>query len=74
MEKWKPPVGLIILDGIGALLIAVGVAEHVGAISIVPEVLKTENYTIILIVVGGMLMAPLIMSIVNRAKSQQKKK
>ncbi|MBF0256482.1 MAG: hypothetical protein HQL47_08500 [Gammaproteobacteria bacterium] len=65
-----PPINLLLLDLIGALMVALGIVETTD-----PGVfLDRENlfayYNWVLIVIGSLLMLPMVLHMIKRAKQQ----
>jgi hypothetical protein len=74
MNKQKQPflpLGLILLDAVGMVLVGLGVAKSPGGVDIIPEVLRFENYGPTFIVVGVALMIPLVLHILRRARQKR---
>ena len=69
-KPFKLPLGLLLLDGIGTLLVVVGIAEWVGATQLIAESWQFENYQLTLIVLGGLLMLPLFLHIIEFIKER----
>lgn len=67
-QKIQLPISLIILDGIGAILVAIALAEMFGEFDIIPDALKFNNYQIIMIITGVLLMIPFIIHVINIVK------
>lgn len=68
-QRFKLPLHLVALDAAGALLAMLGLFEWLSESSVVPDDYKFENYPIAMMVVGGLLMAPLIVHVVKHALS-----
>jgi hypothetical protein len=58
------------MDGIGALLIALGLADLFGEFNILPDSLKFHNHEIVMIVTGIALMLPFIMHIIRSVQGK----
>ena len=67
-ERFKLPLHLVALDFLGAVLAMLGLFEWLSESSVVPDQYKFENYHVAMIVVGGVLMAPLVVHIIQRAR------
>ncbi|HEX9626157.1 MAG TPA: DUF1418 family protein [Acidiferrobacterales bacterium] len=65
----KIPPQLLILDAVGVILAGLGLAERLAGTNLVPTALRFENYDIVMIVVGILLMVPLVRHIVNAARA-----
>jgi len=61
------------MDGIGAILIALGIADLFGGFNIVPDPLKFNNYEIAMIVIGIALMLPFVLHIIKSAQGKSPK-
>ncbi len=57
-NKFKMPMWMIILDGIGSLILGLGLAEYFANVGLVPEILKVDGYAIKIMIVGGVLYIP----------------
>ena len=58
------------MDGLGALLIAFGLADLFGEFNIVPDSLKFHNYEIVMIVAGAALMLPFIIHLIRSVQGK----
>lgn len=65
------PINLLVLDGIGAVLVGIGLAKQFANVDVLPAFLRLEGYALGLIIGGVILMLPLIFHILGRAKPQQ---
>ncbi|KRT54170.1 DUF1418 family protein [endosymbiont of Ridgeia piscesae] len=63
----KLPPQLLLLDMLGAILMGVGLADWLANTSLVPESMRFENYDIVMVVVGGLMMLPPLIYIVRTA-------
>ncbi len=66
-KQLKLPFSLILLNGIGGILLGLGLADMFGNIQIVPEALRINNYQTIMIVIGILLELPFILFIIKHA-------
>ncbi len=66
-KQLKLPVSLVLLNGIGGILLALGLADIFGDIKLLPEALRINNYQIIMIVIGILLELPFILYIIKHA-------
>ena len=64
------PAHLLILDGMGALLLGLGLAKYIADIDILPEVLRFENYDIAFVLGGIAFMCPAIFHIISNARNR----
>ena len=69
-KKWKPPVGLVLLDAVGAVLLGLGLAERIAGTNLIPESFQFENYDLVMIVVSGFLMVPMLLNLVGHARER----
>ncbi|OGT91883.1 MAG: hypothetical protein A2514_06475 [Gammaproteobacteria bacterium RIFOXYD12_FULL_61_37] len=68
--KFRIPPALILLDIIGGLFLAVGIAETVNPGIFLPPALAFPFYNWISIIIGPLLMLPLVLHMVGLAKQQ----
>jgi hypothetical protein len=66
----KLPINLILLDGVGAVLLALGLAEHFAGLDVLPTALSFEYRAYVLMAAGVVLMLPLVFYILNWARSR----
>lgn len=68
MDKtpFKMPLVLVVLDGVGATLLGLGVAKYFANIEILPVNFQFESYAIVLMFVGGLLMLPMLTYVFNK--------
>ena len=66
----KLPINLILLDGVGAVLLALGLAEHFAGLDVLPTALSFEYRAYVLMAAGVVLMLPLVLYILNWARSR----
>lgn len=71
--NWKPSIGVVIFDVVGAILAGLGLAEHFAGTDFVPKALQFENYDIAMIVVGFLMMTPLVVSRIQHARKYELK-
>lgn len=67
---FKLPINLILLDGVGAVLLALGLAEHFAGLDMLPTALSFEYRAYVLIATGVVLMLPLVLYILNSARNR----
>lgn len=70
-KKIKPPLNLIILDGIGSILLGLGLAEWIAETNLVPTALQFENYPIFMIVIGILLILPFTLFFIRSVRNKQ---
>lgn len=70
---FKIPLGLLVLDGIGAMLVGLGLAKMFGDVDIVPANLLFDDKGWTLVIVGGLLMLPFMFNFFSqiRARAEQ---
>jgi len=68
VKPFKLPISLVLLNGIGGVLLALGLADLLGDIVIIPQALRINNYQIIMIVIGILLELPLVFNIIRQAR------
>ncbi len=66
-KKLRIPIQLLVLDALGAVLLGIGLAEWVAGTDLVPESLQFDNYYIVMVVCGVLLMLPLIAFVLRTA-------
>lgn len=69
-RKRSIPLVPLVLDGIGSVLAGLGLAKQVADIDIIPAQLRFDQYGLVLIVVGVLLMVPLIAHLIKTARAQ----
>ncbi|MCC6715833.1 MAG: DUF1418 family protein [Gammaproteobacteria bacterium] len=52
------PVGLVVLEAIGLVLIALGLVKIASGTDLLPEVMRFGNYPLVFLVVGVALLVP----------------
>jgi len=65
----KIPLHLLLLDFVGAALLGLGLAEWFANTGLVPESIRFENYYIVMVIVGGLLMLPVLLHFMKVARS-----
>ena len=60
------PINLLVLDIIGSILIGLGVAKYFGNVDVLPEKFQFENYWVVLILVGALLMFPMLLHYIKK--------
>ena len=65
----KIPLHLLVLDFVGAALLGLGLAEWFANTGLVPESLRFENYYIVMVIVGCLLMLPVLLHFMKLARS-----
>lgn len=69
-QGFKIPLGLLVLDGLGALLMGLGLAKMFAGINIVPASLQFDQHGWTLIIVGGLLMLPFMFHFFAQIRSR----
>lgn len=64
-KPFKIPISLLVLDFIGTFLFAIGVIDLVSETKIVPESFQFNNYEIVMIVCGVLLVIPFMSHIIK---------
>lgn len=70
--KLPIPLHLIVLDGVGALLFALGIAERLGQVPLLSRLVAVPDIDLIAIVAGGIIMAVAMVGIVRAALEKAK--
>lgn len=68
---FKLPIKLLILDGIGSLLIVLGVLALVADLHLLPAAWRVARYEIVLIILGATLMLPMLLWIIEQVKRRR---
>mgnify|MGYP000679867530 CR=1 FL=1 len=68
---FKLPIKLLILDGIGSLLIVLGVLALVADLHLLPAAWRVARYDIVLIIIGATLMLPMLLWIMEQVKRRR---
>lgn len=68
---FKLPIKLLILDGIGSLLIVLGVLALVADLHLLPAAWRVARYDIVLIILGATLMLPMLLWIIEQVKRRR---
>ncbi len=66
----KLPINLILLDGVGVVLLALGLAEHFAGLDVLPTALSFEYRAYVLMAAGVVLMLPLVLYMLNLVRSR----
>lgn len=74
VKQQKLPVRLAILDAIGAALLGIGLAERFAGTNLVPESFRFENYDIVMIAAGIVLMVPMVLHFLKLARNGAQKR
>ena len=69
-EKWKPPISLVALDTVGAILLGLGLAERFAGTDLVPQAFQFENYDLLMMILGGFMMVPMLLSLIGHARAR----
>jgi len=72
MNKIKLPIHILVLDTIGVILAGVGLYEWFSGSSLIPEQYHFENYYLVMVVIGLLLMAPALLYIIKIARGGDK--
>jgi hypothetical protein len=66
------PPPLILLDGIGCLLLGLGIAERVGAVSVLSSTIPVPGIDLIAIVLGAIMMTLAMVGIVRAVLARKR--
>ncbi|MGQ0443397.1 MAG: hypothetical protein ACT4OH_08175 [Methylophilaceae bacterium] len=72
-QGFKLPLGLLLLDGIGSILVGLGLAIKFGAFEL-PSALQFAEEGLVLIIIGVLLMLPLLIHLFARARERAEEK
>jgi len=71
--QFKLPLGLLVLDGFGAVLVGLALAKLYAGIDILPNALYFYETPWSLVVIGVLMMLPLIWHIITNARKLAEK-
>ena len=66
-KKLPLPLSLVLLDAVGTVLLGLGLAEWLAGTGLMPEALRFDNYAIVMVVTGLLLILPLLAFILRKA-------
>lgn len=69
-QGFKFPLGLLVFDGIGTMLVGLGLAKMFADVDIIPANLLFDEKGWTLIIVGGLLMLPFMFSFFSQFRSK----
>lgn len=70
----KIPINWILLDGVGAVLFALGAAEHFAGINLLPASIGFEFRGVVMMIVGVLLMLPFVLAMLNQVRARTETK
>lgn len=73
-KTFKPSLGLVVLDAIGALLLGLGLAKMFAGLDILPASLMLDDTGMTCIIVGILLMLPMLIQLFVHIRTQAEKK
>ncbi len=73
-KPFKLPVGLLVLDGLGTVLVGLGLAKMFGNINVLPASLQPDETGWTFIIIGGLLMLPFILFFFSKVRERAEKK
>lgn len=77
MQNEKPlklPLGLLLLDGLGTVLVGLGLAKKFGGVDLLPAALQPDDSGLTLIVTGGLLMLPFLFFFFSKIRERAEQK
>ncbi len=75
MEEKKElivPPKLLVLDGLGVILLGIGLAKFLAGVDIIPEGLRFDNYDVFFMVGGAAMMFPAMAHLFGKIKQQNR--
>jgi hypothetical protein len=72
--QFKLPLGLLVLDGFGTVLVGLALAKIYAGIDIVPNGLYLYDTAWSHVVIGGVMMLPLMWHMITNVRKQAEKK
>ena len=69
--KFRIPVQDLLLDGIGAILLGIGLAKVFAGADVLPPAWRFENYAMTFVVGGIVMMLPMVFYMIGKAREQQ---
>jgi hypothetical protein len=68
------PLRYLVLDGIGALMLGLGLARQLAGVDVLPLSWRFEGYGLTFIVGGILLMLPMLGHVIGKARAQAERK
>ena len=72
-KTFKPSLGLVVLDAIGALLLGLGLAKMFAGLDILPTSLMVDDTGTTFVIVGVLLMLPMLIQLFVYIRTQAEK-
>jgi hypothetical protein len=72
-KTFKPSLGLVVLDAIGAVLLGLGLAKMFAGLDILPASLMVDNTGTTFVIVGILLMLPMLIQLFVYIRTQAEK-
>ncbi len=73
-SAFKLPLGLVVLDGLGTILVGLGLAKMFAGLEILPTALQLDEKGWTLIISGVLLMLPLLLHIFAKVRERAEEK
>ena len=73
-SAFKLPLGLVALDGLGAILVGLGLAKMFAGLEILPAALQFDEKGWTLIITGALLMLPLMLHLSTKLRERAEQK
>ena len=70
-KKLSFPLNLLLMDMAGAVLLGLGLAHHFAGLDFLPDFLKFENAGLVMAAAGIALMLPMLLFVIEKARSQR---
>ena len=70
---FKPSLGIVVLDAIGALLLGLGLAKKFAGLDILPASLLLDDTGMTFVIVGILLMLPMLIQLFVYIRTQAEK-
>jgi type IV secretory pathway VirB3-like protein len=72
-KTFKPSLGLVVLDAIGALLLGLGLAKMFAGLDILPASLMLDDTGMTFVIIGILLMLPMLIQLYVYIRTQAEK-
>lgn len=73
-KPYKLPLSLVVLDGLGALFLGLGLAKKFAGIDFLPTSFQFDKNGWILIIIGVLLMLPMLLHLIAKMREHVERK
>ena len=73
IKPFKPSLGIVVLDAIGALFLGLGLAKMFAGLDILPASLMVDDTGMTFVIVGILLMLPMLIQLFVYIRTQAEK-